>query len=343
MAFSAAVLGAAETTEPKSSAPLEPWSLENVEVQPSPQITWGKLDNGLRYAIMSHASPPGRVSMRLMVTAGSLHENDDERGYAHFIEQMAFRGTKHFPAGELVKFLQRQGVAFGADVNAFTTPTHTLYKLDLPDNSGAMVETGLRIFRDFADGLLFDSGNVKRERGVILSEERSSHTPAMATPVALTNFLYQGTRIPARQPIGLIPLVEHADAPALKKFYDAWYRPENMCVVIVGEINAANVETLVRAQFASLVDHGPTNVMPAVGKIEMASEPVVTTQIRNQNGFHISLIKVASRASTPKTWGAQLEGLCLGSALDLLAGRLDRLTQVSDRTLSGSDTSTKVE
>jgi zinc protease len=299
IAFSAAVLGAAETTELKPSVPLEPWSLENVEILPSPKVTWGHLENGLRYAIMPHATPPGRVSMRLLVTAGSLNENDDERGYAHFVEHMAFNGTKHFPAGELVKFLQRQGAVFGPDIGAFTSHTHTLYKLDMPDNSTGTFETGLRVLRDFADGILFEPAEVKRERGVILSEERSNHTLAATTRLALTDFLYKGTRIPDRDPIGLIPTIEHASSPALQKFYQRWYRPENMCVVIVGQIDAKHAEALVRSEFASLVPSGPAPIPAPVGNIELASEPLVGTSLRQQSGFHITLFKVSPWREKP--------------------------------------------
>ncbi|MFA5262444.1 MAG: insulinase family protein [Opitutaceae bacterium] len=343
-ALSVTSTGVAETSGPGVLSPTEPWSLENVEIKSSPQVTWGRLENGLRYAIMPHASPPGRVSMRLLVTAGSLNENDDERGYAHFVEHMAFNGTKHFPAGELVRFLQRQGAAYGPNVSANTYRTRTLYKLDLPDNSAATLETGLRIFRDYADGILFEPAEVKRERGVILAEERSGHTSDDARRLALTDLLYAGTLIPDRHPIGLTSLIEHADSAKLRKFHDAWYRPELMCVVIVGQIDSAQVEALVRAQFASLAARGPARVIPALGTIKTTAEPVVATHIRQQAGFHISLFQVAPRAAIQApTWGLKLEDMRLYSAFDMLTRRLERLTQSSNRIISGSYASTNNE
>jgi zinc protease len=338
-----AIFCAAESALAAPPSTAAPWPLENVELQPSPQIIWGRLENGLRYAIMPHASPPGRISMRLLVTAGSLNENDNERGYAHFVEHMAFNGTKHFPAGELVKFLQRQGATFGPHINAFTTLTHTRYQLELPDTASGTLETGLRIFRDFADGILFENGEVKRERGVILSEERSRHTPDEAKRLALAELLYQGTRIPDRQPIGLVKLIEHADSTALRKFYDTWYRPENMSIVIVGQLDTAQAEALVRTQFSSLTSRVPARSAPALGNIAATTEPVVATHGEPLPGFNINLFKVTQRTEQPPTWGIQLEGLRLHSAFDMLARRLERLTQESNQVINKSSASTAVD
>ncbi|HEY4249362.1 MAG TPA: insulinase family protein [Lacunisphaera sp.] len=338
-----AVCGAETTPPVPVHAEVAPWPLEHVLLKQSPRVTEGRLENGLRYAIVAHASPPGRISMRLAVLAGSLDENDDERGYAHFVEHMAFSGTKHFPAGELVKFLERQGVAFGADVNAFTTHTHTLYQLELPENSPGTLKNGLLVFRDIADGMLFEPREVKRALGVILSEERSRHTPEETERLALIDFLYHGTRIPNRQPIGLISTVELANSAALRKFYKTWYRPENMCVIIVGQIDTSQVEAMVRNEFASLAATGPAPAIVPVENIEQASEPLVAISPRQQGGFHLSLVKVASRTEKPFTWGTQLEELRLQAAFDMLRRRLDGLTRIDHPIISGSDTSVVVE
>lgn len=320
-----------------------PWPLEHVALKQSPRVTEGRLENGLRYAIVSHASPPGRISLRLAVTAGSLNENDDERGYAHFVEHMAFNGTTHFPAGELVKFLQRQGAQFGPHINATTSPKETIYKLELPDNSVATLQTGLQVFRDFADGILFQSREVKRERGVILSEERSRHNADETKRLALTDLLYAGTRIPSRQPIGQIAAIEKADAAGLRKFYDAWYRPENMIVVIVGEIDPKQAEGMVRGEFSSLAARGPAREVLPIGEIKRLDAPAVLAVADPVGGFRIEIIKMDRRAPKPVTWGDQLEGLQLQSALSMLYQRLQKLTQGMDSIVSGSSTGVDVE
>ena len=258
--------------------------------------------------------------------AGSLDENDDERGYAHFVEHMAFNGTTHFPAGELVKFLQRQGAQFGPHINATTPPNETIYKLELPDNSVSTLETGLKVFRDFADGILFQSREVKRERGVILSEERSRHGADETKRLALTDLLYAGTRIPSRQPIGQIAEIEKADATGLRKFYDAWYRPENMIVVIVGEIDAKQAETLLRGEFTSLTARGADRAVPPIGELKRPVEPAVLAVADPVSGFRINMIKMDHRAPKPITWGEQLEGMRLHVALGMLSNRLNKLS-----------------
>ena len=341
--FSGVVLGADETTGTKAPTRLKRWPLENVEIKPSSQVTWGRLDNGLRYAIMPHAAPAGRISLRLLVTVGSLDEKNDERGYAHFVEHMAFNGTKHFATGEFIRLLQRQGAVFGPHVNATTTSTSTLYKLELPDNSSITLETGLRIFRDYADGILFDPAEVKRERGVILSEKQSRHTDEEAERLARVGLLYAGTLVPDRQPIGLTPVIENADAEALKRFYQTWYRPENMSVVIVGDINVTQAETLIRAQFASLAASGYAPTVPALGTIEPPAEPKVATHIEESNDFNISLVKVSRGTALPPTWGTQLKGLRLHSAFAMLARRLERLTQATNQTINRSSATTATE
>jgi len=133
---------------------------------PDPNLLVEKLDNGLTIAVYRNAEPPKRVSMRLLVTRGSAFETERERGIAHFIEHMAFNGTKHFPAGEMVEYFQRLGMAFGADTNAHTGFRETVYKLDMPEVSQKLVDDGLMLLRDYADSILFEQSAIDRERGL---------------------------------------------------------------------------------------------------------------------------------------------------------------------------------
>lgn len=320
----------------------EPWLLENVEMKPSSLINWGRLENGLRYGIMSHASPPGRVSLRLQVNAGSLHENDDERGYAHFVEHMAFNGTKRFPAGELVRFLERQGAVFGSHINASTSHTRTIYKLDLPDATTETLKTGLRVFRDFADGILFDRGEVKREKGVILSEARSRNTVEQARNLAAMEFLYAGTRVADRDPLGLVSVIENASSASLRGFYDAWYRPEFMGLAVVGPVDAGQVEALIRTEFASLAGRGAGRPALSIGTLKAKMEPVVASHAVPMNGFNLRLIQVTHRPRLPFTWGTQLEGMRLHSAFEMLARRLEKLGHVASPIIHDSTASADV-
>ena len=155
-----------------------PWPHEGSDLTPDPRITFSRLDNGVRLAIFPNSNPKSRISLRLHVAASSLNENEAERGLAHFVEHMAFNGTTHFPSGKLVEFLQRQGMSFGDDVNATTSYSSTIYKLELGSNSPENLREALQVFRDYADGILFDPAAVDRERGIILAEARVRDTGA---------------------------------------------------------------------------------------------------------------------------------------------------------------------
>jgi zinc protease len=222
-------------------------------VPPDPSLRAGRLPNGLRYFLLPRFTEPGHVSLRLIVQAGSLDERADERGYAHFVEHMAFAGTVHYPAGKLVLFLQGIGLGFGADLNADTSFTHTIYKLDLP--AGRYLPQGLEVLRDYADGLTFPDYALDRQRGVILSELRARATAQSEFSREWLALLYAGTALPQRMPIGEASLITRADAAGLRAFYRRCYRPERMIVLVVGDIDPAAVEPLLR-QFATMASPG---------------------------------------------------------------------------------------
>jgi zinc protease len=333
----------AEDARPASSPAETPWPLAGVEITDGASVVRGRLSNGLRYVIRPHVSPDRQLSLRLLVHAGSLHESDDERGFAHFVEHMAFNGTKHFPAGELVKFLQRQGAQFGPHVNAHTDHTSTLYKLDLPAGAPDSLATGLRVFRDFADGILFENAEVKRERGVILSELRTRNTPQSDEHRALTDLLYAGTRIPTRTPIGLPAQIERADRAALRRFYDAWYRPENMTVIVVGAISAPEVEALIEKQFASLAGRGPARNDPTVGNVPALTSPAITVHPRPLGGASTHFISVTERPHERPTWGHQLHGFQVNAGLSILKERLKGLSRQPDSPIVGAHSGIEVD
>ncbi|MEN8218596.1 MAG: insulinase family protein [Pseudomonadota bacterium] len=135
------------------------------------------MPNGMRYALLPNNTPPDRISMRFYIKAGSLMEKSDQRGLAHFLEHLAFKGSENIPVGELIHYLQGLGIGLGADSNASTSYDFTSYQLDLPSNSQEMLQKGLMVFREFADKLLIPDEEVEKERGVILSEKRASDTP----------------------------------------------------------------------------------------------------------------------------------------------------------------------
>ena len=156
------------------------WPQTVSDIPAEADIRFGVLANGMRYAILRNATPPGQTSLRLRIAAGSLQERDDQRGLAHFLEHMAFKGSTHVPAGEMLKILERKGVAFGPDSNAFTQFDQTFFKLDLPESDDDRVDTGLMLLREVASELILDQEAMDGERGVVLAEERLRDTPARA-------------------------------------------------------------------------------------------------------------------------------------------------------------------
>ena len=189
---------------------LKKWAHDSSDLKPDPSVTFGALDNGLRYAIMPNNEPPNRISMRLFVDAGSLMENEEQQGLAHFIEHMAFNGTKNFPAGEMVEYFQRLGMSFGGDTNAHTSFKETVYKLELPKPELDMVDQGMLLFRDYADGMLMSQEEIEKERGVILSELITRDSAEWRTQKEAYKFALPDSLISKRFPIGTKEVIKGA-------------------------------------------------------------------------------------------------------------------------------------
>ena len=241
------------------------WPHERSDLQPDPSLIFGRLDNGMRYLLKKNEEPKNRVAIFLDIQAGSLNERDGERGYAHFLEHMLFNGSVHFPPGKLVDYFQSIGMSFGGDINAHTGFAETVYDVILPSGSKEDIEQGLLVLSDYARGALLLDEEIKRELGVILAEKRSRDSAGYRSHVKEMEFSMQGTLLPERMPIGIIETLKKADHATLKRFYDAWYRPENMVLVMVGDFEPAVVRPLLEKQFAPLVGTGPIPKCPDLG------------------------------------------------------------------------------
>jgi zinc protease len=240
------------------------------DLKPDPAARFGTLPNGLRYVVRPNKEPKDRASLRLLVEAGSLHETDDQRGLAHYLEHLAFAGSEHYPPGTLVEFFQRMGMSFGGDTNASTGYDRTLYLLELPDTKPATLAEGLRVFGDYAGGLLLEPASVEKERAIILSEMRTSDSVGRRTQRATTGFLLAGTRFPEREPIGITSVIEQAPRDRFLAFWKTWYRPDLMSVVVVGDIDPVAVEQQIVAAFAKLTAEGPAPAKPDLGRLNPA-------------------------------------------------------------------------
>lgn len=217
-----------------------------------PEVKTGQLDNGLRYFIQKNSKPEDRVELRLAIKAGSLQEADNQKGLAHFVEHMAFNGTTHFEKNELIDYLESTGMRFGADLNAYTSFEETVYILQSRTDSLPYLEKAFLILEDWAAGLQFDPEEVNKERGVVVSEWRSRLSPAQRLQQQYLPILYQGSRYAERLPIGDTAIIKNAPAERLRAFYQDWYRPELMSVIVVGDVNPDWVEQQIISHFGKL-------------------------------------------------------------------------------------------
>ena len=212
----------------------------------------GKLRNGLSYMIMHNETPKNRAELRLVVRSGSLNEDDDQQGLAHFVEHMCFNGTRNFSKTSLVDFLESTGTRFGPDLNAYTSFDETVYILQVRTDTPALLEKGLLILEDWAGHVTFEPEEIDKERGVILSEWRTRTGGSERINKRTFPVIYTGSRYPERFPIGKTDIIQNAPYEAFTRYYIDWYRPDLMTVIVVGDVDVSQVERLIRRRFSRL-------------------------------------------------------------------------------------------
>jgi zinc protease len=249
------------------------WFYRHSDIAPDPAWRFGTLPNGLRYAVRRNALPEGQVSVRLRMDVGSLNESDAERGWAHFIEHMVFRGTAHFGDGEARETWQRLGASFGSDTNASTEPTQTVYMLDLPHADRASLDTSLGLLADMADTARFDPKVVDMERGVVLSEYGRRTEISVKMRDMMMPLFFAGLKFADRDTIGTEATLNAATSQGLKAFYERWYRPERATLVMVGDADPAMMEQLIAERFGGWKGSGPAPREPDYGAPAEVPEP----------------------------------------------------------------------
>ncbi len=230
-----------------SSEPI--WSHQASDLPPDPAVRYGRLENGLRYAILENDTPTNTAAVRLHFGVGSLNEAEDQRGLAHFLEHMAFNGSENVEEGDMVKILERHGLAFGPDTNAFTSFDQTVYQLDLPDTGDETLSTGFMLMRELSDKLLIASDAVDRERGVVLAEHRSSNTFGFRYTKAQWRFLFPEALFPQRFPVGEADVLETAPRDRIADLWRRRYAPDNALLVFVGDADADAIEARITTRF----------------------------------------------------------------------------------------------
>lgn len=272
----------------------------------------GRLPNGLTYYIRQHHKPENRAELRLVVRAGSLQEDEDQLGIAHLVEHLAFNGTKHFQKNELIHFLERSGQRFGPDLNAYTSFEETVYMLQVRTDSSFFLHQGLLILEDWASGLTFDSVEVEKERGVVVSEWRNQLSPDQRLQKRFFPVLYEGSRYTQRMPIGDPEVVRKIPLTRIKSFYQDWYRPELMAIVIVGDINPDSIEAEIQKRFLTLTNPSP-------------SRPRLEYSVPRQSQSRIQVLTDSEAAFTQLRYVIKLPGFMLKTTEDWkrqIAGQL---------------------
>jgi zinc protease len=260
---------AATAVNPQTDA-AKAWNFAASDIPVDANVVFGVLPNGMKYALLKNTTPKDSVVLRMRFDVGSFAEADDQRGLAHFLEHMAFNGSTHVPEGEMVKLLERKGLAFGADTNASTGFDQTVYQLDLPNASDDLVDTGLMLMRETASELTIDPGAVDRERGIILSERRARDTYQLRGLIDQLDFQMQGMKVASRIPIGTEEVIRTAPAARIRDLYDRYYRPERATLVMVGDFDPAAMEAKIKARFADWQGRGPAGATPDIGKPDYA-------------------------------------------------------------------------
>ena len=295
-------------------------------IKADPNVTIGKLDNGLTYYIRRNTYPKDRVEFRLAVNAGSNQENDNQQGLAHFTEHMAFNGIEGFPSNSVVDHLRSKGVVFGADLNAYTSFDETVYMIPMPTDDPGNIDLGLKILRGWAAGLLYDNKEIDEERGVIIEEYRLGLGADDRMRKEYWPILMKDSRYADRMPIGKLDILQTFDYQVIKDFYKDWYRPDLQAVIVVGDIDVKEVEAKIKTMFGNIPAKENPRKKEIYG-IGANKEPLVAVCTdKEATGNEVMLIRKHPH-SAMKTIGDFRQDLCIDLYNIMFDARLEEMTQ----------------
>ncbi len=301
----------------------------NADIPVDDNVLIGKLENGLTYIIRKNQKPENRVQLRLVVNAGSMQEDDDQLGLAHFIEHMAFNGSKNFEKNELVDFLQSVGVEFGADLNAYTSFEETVYMLPLPSDDEEVLMKGLTVLEDWASGLSFDPEEIDKERGVVVEEWRRGQGAQQRMRDEFFPILFKDSRYAERLPIGKKEIIENASYETIQSFYEDWYRPELMAIVVVGDIDVAQMESEIKSRFSKIKVATPAREKLS-NEVPGHEETLVAITKDAENSFTILQLEYKHPGEQMTTLSDLRKNYLYSLYNRMLGNRLEELTQAAD-------------
>ncbi|MBW8753542.1 MAG: insulinase family protein [Sphingomonadales bacterium] len=318
-----------------ANRPRPVWGFLESDIAPEPQYRFNRLPNGMRYIIRRNANPKGTAMVRMEVAAGSLDEAPGERGYAHFLEHMAFNGSTHVPEGEMVRLLERDGLAFGADTNAATGFETTTYMLDLPRADPKLLNTALMLMRETASELTIAPEAVDRERGVILSEMRDRNTWQMRNGMDQAKFLHPHALYPDRFPLGVTETVSAATAEVLKAFWRREYVPEHTTLIVIGDFDPADVEPAIIAKFGDWKPK-PFALQPDAGPVDTKSHGRTEIYVDPALSERVTASRHGGWIDGPDTMAQRRENLLRQIGYAIVNRRLQRIVRQTDPPFRGA-------
>jgi len=311
------------------------WAFEASDIPVDPGFRFGRLANGMRYVIRQNATPKGTAVVRMEVHAGSLDESEAERGFAHFIEHMAFNGSAHVPEGEMVRLLERVGLAFGADTNAQTGFEQTTYMLDLPKNDPALLDTALMLMRETASELTIAPDAVNRERGVVLAEMRDRNSWQYRNLLDQLAFTNPGALYASRLPIGTQEALNAATASSLRAFWTREYVPSQTTVIVIGDFDPATVETAITAKFASW-QPAPAAPQPGAGPVRPNDKGRTDIYIDPAMSERITASRNGRYQDEPDSMAVRREHLLRQIGYGIINRRMQRASRVAQPPFRGA-------
>jgi zinc protease len=326
--FVAAGMASAQAPLPgreTSAASVASYALSQ-QMPVDPDVRVGTLPNGLRYYVRANAKPARRAELRLVVKAGSALEDDDQRGLAHFVEHMAFEGTRHFPGQGIQDFLGLLGLSIGPDANATTSYDETQYSLRVPTDVPGVLDRALLVLEDWAQGVSFDQSGIDRQRAIVLSEWRMNLGAGERTADKIRRVQLEGSRYADRLPIGTPEIIERAPREQVLRFYRDWYRPDLMAVIVVGDVDRDATAAMIRERFSSLSSPSPPRPRPA---FDVPDQPgtryvVVTDKETPVTAVALSNLRPGRNQATVGGYRDRIADQLFGG---MLTSRLDELSQ----------------
>ena len=314
------------------------WAHERSDIKPDPRVTFGKLANGMRYALMRNSTPANAVTLYFRIATGSLHETDEQRGLAHMLEHLAFQGSKNVARGELLKMLQRLGASPGADANAYTSFDETVYQFELPKADQATLDTALMLMREIADRLNLAPETLESERGVVIEELKLADQPTTRNARRQFAATFNGMRHIQRWPIGERSVIETASIDLVRKFYQQYYRPERGLLVVVGDIDMQALEAKVSTMFADWKQPGPAGTDPDLGQLKAgALQAAHYSEATLREQVSITWTRPDPRA--PPTKAEFAKSVRRGMAFTVLNRRLASAVRAANSPLTAADVS----